>query len=492
MRYCFNYNILGATNNTTLLDQNNYCKGLSFSGYSALGLANFKGNVNPSSSGANSERLAHILTVKSNYSINRQSPINLLALPRGLYIADKCSQTVADYPKSTYNYLYADGGKIGVIDCSVEGLAFSVGNKGNDENGRLNDVGTIENSFKDLAPKNGAVCQFKKTSPLNCFYCTGEIDLTGMSVICPGDDANLLANTTRTLVNSQTDCSAGTKCQYYCKPGYSKIGNNCVSTTPSCTGSVDLNAMLCDLDDKGLSGTTTIEVVESCTDGKKCEYYCKEGYVLSGGSCVLAPQFYCEGVPPSNAVLCSGDDTGLFSNAPYSLKGSTSFSCTLAEKCEYYCASGYDYNNGVCSSGTNGFVIDPTGGKQSITSFVGKLDGNMVFASISCSSALTAGLLMKDSNGSTITIDRSSVTCPITSSDFNLKISAALNEKEVYTLTATIAPPCDICERTLYLSQSGKEITVSIPDNSPALALIIAAAASFLLLFAGKSTRSRK
>jgi hypothetical protein len=57
---------------------------------------------------------------------------------------------------------------------------------------------------------------------------------------------------------------------------------------PQCVGPVvPPNATLCAGDDTNLSANTTLSLVPACTPSTKCEYTCSNGYALSGGVCVL-------------------------------------------------------------------------------------------------------------------------------------------------------------------------------------------------------------
>jgi hypothetical protein len=70
----------------------------------------------------------------------------------------------------------------------------------------------------------------------------------------------------------------------------------------------------------------------------------------SGDYCFLNKSSYsCIGAVPSNANLCSGDNSGLDSN----LTNIVVSNCSL-RKCEYICNSGYSLLDGVCSPVVNG------------------------------------------------------------------------------------------------------------------------------------------
>ena len=68
---------------------------------------------------------------------------------------------------------------------------------------------------------------------------------------------------------------------------------------------------------------------------------------------VYTPQYSCTGATPSNADLCSGDDSGLGAPTMRHLVQS----CTPADKCEFTCDAGYQYQNIL---GVTSCVLTPT------------------------------------------------------------------------------------------------------------------------------------
>lgn len=56
----------------------------------------------------------------------------------------------------------------------------------------------------------------------------------------------------------------------------------------SCIGEIDPNALLYQGDDLDLTANT-VKVLANANTSAKCEYYCKEGYYLNTGKCVLGP-----------------------------------------------------------------------------------------------------------------------------------------------------------------------------------------------------------
>jgi hypothetical protein len=201
--------------------------------------------------------------------------------------------------------------------------------------------------------KQGSVC-VANTS----YGCTGTVPSNAS--MCSGDDAGLTANTTRSLVSS---CTGATKCEYICNSGYTKSGNSCTSNsgTFNCTGDAPANASMCSGDDTGLAANTNKTLVSSCTNSSKCEYICNSGYTKSGDTCQSNSMntFNCTGSVPSNASMCSGDDTSLLSNTERMLV----FNCTNNRKCEYVCSEGYEKSSNECNivsanSGSNS-PLDP-------------------------------------------------------------------------------------------------------------------------------------
>jgi hypothetical protein len=60
----------------------------------------------------------------------------------------------------------------------------------------------------------------------------------------------------------------------------------CAVPTYSCSTPAPTNATICSGDDTGLSSNTTSIVVGSCTAPTKCEYTCNAGYQATGNTCV--------------------------------------------------------------------------------------------------------------------------------------------------------------------------------------------------------------
>src|SRR3989344_2335236 len=113
-----------------------------------------------------------------------------------------------------------------------------------------------------------------------------------------------------------------------------------------CTGTTPANSQLCTGSDAGLSKDTAKALVAQCTMGNKCEYACTNGYTLQNGQCIQQQQqvFQCTGTTPANSQLCTGSDAGLSKDTAKALVTQ----CTMGNKCEYTCTSGYTLQNGQC------------------------------------------------------------------------------------------------------------------------------------------------
>jgi hypothetical protein len=131
--------------------------------------------------------------------------------------------------------------------------------------------------------------------------------------------------------------------------------------TYSCTGgNPPSGALWCTGDDTGLTANTAWQQVTSCSNTRKCEYTTPT-YSCSGGS----------SYPPSGASWCPGDDIGLTANTDWTQVTS----CTSAQKCEYTmpaptgaCACGSAAHTGypsttnslspplMCAAGTEWYV----------------------------------------------------------------------------------------------------------------------------------------
>lgn len=193
--------------------------------------------------------------------------------------------------------------------------------------------------------------------------CTGNNPAN--STMCANDASGLTTNVAKSLVPA---CTA-TKCEFTCSSGYVYSGGTC--RLAACTGTVPSNSYLCGSDDVGLISDTNRTLVGTCTAGTKCEYICSAGYTFDGTSCVVSPTPQCTGLVPSNATLCSGDDTGLSVDTARTAVGA----CT-ATKCEYSCNAGYTYSGGSC-------VVTPPVGDPMTCSASSVTTGGSIQATVS-------------------------------------------------------------------------------------------------------------
>ncbi len=153
--------------------------------------------------------------------------------------------------------------------------------------------------------------------------CT-ESEAAGIQSICCNPSPNPSCQYCKT---SGTSCCSPTECQYYASSfepdkcgildnscgGFTldcpcPIGQTCTNNVCGasyrCTGTVPTNAALCTSDNTGLTADTARTTVTSCTIAKKCEYTCSTGYVPSADkmSCVQA-SYSCTGTEPSYTTV---------------------------------------------------------------------------------------------------------------------------------------------------------------------------------------------
>ena len=126
-----------------------------------------------------------------------------------------------------------------------------------------------------------------------------------------------------------------------CNKEYRLEENKCIEINYACQGIIPSNATLCSGDNAGLTTNASNSVVSTCGNNK-CEYTCSSGYKLNGKVCEKIT-YACQGIIPSNATLCSGDNAGLTANASNSV-----VSTCGNNKCEYICKSGFTLSAGVC------------------------------------------------------------------------------------------------------------------------------------------------
>jgi hypothetical protein len=194
------------------------------------------------------------------------------------------------------------------------------------------------------------------------YSCTGEDPAN--AYLCDYDDWDLTANTPKTLVSDPSLCTDERKCEYYCDiwSGYTLLDGSCQVSPYTCTGNDPANAYLCDYDDVGLKADTLKILVAECTDEKKCEYTCASGYMLFNGKCEQS----CRGLEIANATLCNYDNV----NLPAPLDKTLVESCTDAKKCEYTCKYGFILIGGSCQKNPCPVGFYYTGGICKATGFV--------------------------------------------------------------------------------------------------------------------------
>jgi len=189
------------------------------------------------------------------------------------------------------------------------------------------------------------------------YYCVGSFFNSSTTELILGDNLGLNKNTTNTLVESNTS----EKCEYKCKPGYSRSGDVLTGTCVpySCTGSVFSNSEIYLNDNVNLTVNTPITLVDN-NSNLKCEYHCITGFVRGTAGadinkCVpfVAPS--CSGSTFSNSSICSGADVNLTASV---VKNLVDVCSVPAAKCSYFCNAPNYYKVGNacsldCRSGNN-------------------------------------------------------------------------------------------------------------------------------------------
>ncbi len=223
-----------------------------------------------------------------------------------------------------------------------------------------------------------------------CVLATCQGALPSDAALCAGDDTGLLANTNRTTVAA---CGEETKCEDTCNAGFTLQNGQCVAVAvPACQGATPSNSTLCAGDDTGLFADANRIVVDACTDAVKCEYTCDAGYIRQNGVCVIPLAPTCQGITPSNASMCIGDDLNLIQDTNRILVAA----CTEETKCEYACNAGLVLQDGVCITPPFDFSIDASPGSESIA------------RGASASTTVTVSL----TSGSTLPVTLSYTGCP--------------------------------------------------------------------------------
>lgn len=123
-----------------------------------------------------------------------------------------------------------------------------------------------------------------------------------------------------------------------------------ITLTPlfSCTGTTPVNAMIYTGDDTGLSSNTP-KIYSPTNTAPKCQFYCNAGTIWNGSVCTVPPAFLCTGVTPPSATIYAGDETGLVANTP-----KTYSATNTATKCQFSCNTGSSWNGTSCVTPTCG------------------------------------------------------------------------------------------------------------------------------------------
>jgi len=138
------------------------------------------------------------------------------------------------------------------------------------------------------------------------FACyAGTFDTTSHAQFCTGSDTGLTTHTENRLY---TSCGTN-KCAYTCNTGYIIKNKKCELAV--CTNKPTENADPCHAEtEKDLTADIPAQLVlaTACNPANKCEFKCKEGFVIKDGKCVPAA---CQPPIPENATLCTGAGAGL-------------------------------------------------------------------------------------------------------------------------------------------------------------------------------------
>ena len=180
-------------------------------------------------------------------------------------------------------------------------------------------------------------------SSVNCsvsftYSCTGATPSN--ATLCAGDNTGLSANTTNTLASA---CGAP-KCEYTCNSGYTLSGGVCVaSTSYSCTGSVPTNAGAYDAEESSSLAANTPWLYSATDTATKCQYRCTVGS-WQGSYC----GYTCGGSVATNGQSYGASEiTNIFSPTNWSYAA-----LNTANKCQFYCKSGYVWDGSDCVSGS--------------------------------------------------------------------------------------------------------------------------------------------
>ena len=144
-------------------------------------------------------------------------------------------------------------------------------------------------------------------------------------------------------------------------PGCSSASDTDETNAPtgSCIGTTPSNASLCTGDDTGLTADTSRTPVTSCTVPTKCEYECSTGYTPSGSDCIST------GIPFAS-IKVNNQDTVY--PAPLVISGGTPVTVSWTSWGRPYCLTDvYDFSTHSFYPGTTGTAptfIAPTPSTQ--------------------------------------------------------------------------------------------------------------------------------
>ena len=133
-------------------------------------------------------------------------------------------------------------------------------------------------------------------------------------------------------------------CTYSCKENYFYRDGNCHPYSCIPIDMNYLNATMCPDDNIGVVGIVYDKLEEECTDERKCQYTCNEGYyfgiISSTGKRACLPQWYnCIGDRDGNSVIYKGDDEDLTQDTDRVLS-----IVNTSRKCEYRCIKNFILN----------------------------------------------------------------------------------------------------------------------------------------------------
>ena len=314
--------------------------------------------------------------------------------------------------------------------------------------------------------------------------CFGDIDSN--AILISGDDEDLLVNTEKLLVDSNSD----NKCEYVCKDGYYRVDQNClVNVGGSCLGDIPSDANLCldDAIDLGAFNVTRSLIGNSESDCTplKCEYYCRDGFVFDGSACVIPAEgeWTCSGTPGSGTGVIIGVNKYYISTY-YPKTWTYNSSATGDMNCLWKCDAGYTrYGNSCVIGGSD---------VNNIEFIMLSVEDKNIIAEIQCSNNLTnTSFSILDEQGVDISgsisfilengesVTNGNLDCNISKTKYILKSNSYVGDQK-YLISVTIPQTCNICSRSGYVFYD-KETPVTIPDANLIVAVLVACFAVFIV-----------